>query len=120
MSETVIDEARLTETRAYPAPAGLAAQANVGAEAYDRAAADPVAFWEEAARRLDWAETWHTAHEWQPPQPGADGALSVPAARWFVGGRSTSRTTASTATSRRAAATRSRFTSRASPATASP
>ncbi|MBF0815692.1 acetate--CoA ligase [Microbacterium paludicola] len=87
VSETVIDEARLTETRAYPAPAGLAAEANVGAEAYDRAAADPVAFWEEAARRLDWAEPWHTAHEWQPPEPGADGELSVPAAHWFVGGR---------------------------------
>ncbi|MER7797863.1 acetate--CoA ligase [Microbacterium sp. NPDC096154] len=88
MAETLIDqEARLVETRSYPAPEAFAAQANVGAEAYERAAADPVGFWEEAARRLDWAEPWHTAHEWRPPVPGADGELSVPAARWFDGGR---------------------------------
>ncbi|WP_442923412.1 acetate--CoA ligase [Microbacterium sp. JZ31] len=84
---SVIDEARLTESRAYPAPEAFAAQANVGAEAYDRAAADPEAFWEDAARRLDWAEPWQTAHDWQPPVPGEDGELTVPAARWFVGGR---------------------------------
>ncbi|WP_396653612.1 acetate--CoA ligase [Microbacterium sp. WCS2018Hpa-9] len=75
-------EARLHETRAYPAPAAFAAQANVTQEAYARAAADPVAFWEQAAHRLDWAEPWHTAHEWDPPARDA-----VPAARWFVGGR---------------------------------
>lgn len=87
-TDAVIDqEARLTEARAYPAPAAFAAQANVGAEAYDRAAADPVAFWEDAARRLEWAEPWHTAHEWEPPVRDADGELTVPAARWFVGGR---------------------------------
>lgn len=59
---------------------------NVTAEAYDRAAADPVAFWEEAARRLDWATPWHTAHTWSPPVP-QDGDLTVPEAAWFVGGR---------------------------------
>jgi acetyl-CoA synthetase len=84
---SVVDEARLAEARTYPAPAAFAAQANVGAEAYARAAADPVAFWEDAARRLDWAEPWHTAHEWEPPASTPDGGLSVPAARWFVGGR---------------------------------
>ncbi|WP_345750765.1 acetate--CoA ligase [Microbacterium rhizophilus] len=83
----IVDEARLTERRAYPAPAAFAAQANVGADAYDRAAVDPVGFWEDAARRLDWAEPWHTAHEWEPPVRDADGELGVPAARWFVGGR---------------------------------
>ncbi|WP_091234512.1 acetate--CoA ligase [Microbacterium sp. 3J1] len=75
-------EARLQETRSYPASAGHAARANVSAEAYGRGSADPVSFWEDAARRLDWAEPWHTAHEWDPPVDGA-----VPAARWFVGGR---------------------------------
>lgn len=79
-------EARLVERRAYPAPAAFAAQANVGEDVYARAAADPVAFWEEAARRLDWAEPWHTAHVWNPPVPGPDGALTVPEARWFDGG----------------------------------
>ncbi|MEV4738335.1 MULTISPECIES: acetate--CoA ligase [unclassified Microbacterium] len=75
-------EARLHESRRYPPPADLAASANVQAEAYARAAADPIAFWEDAGRRLDWAESWHTAHEWEPPVDGA-----VPAARWFLGGR---------------------------------
>lgn len=75
-------EVRLHETRVYPAPAAFAAQANVTADIYARADADPVAFWEQAARRLDWAEPWHTAHEWEPPTDGA-----IPAARWFVGGK---------------------------------
>nr|WP_262001135.1 acetate--CoA ligase [Microbacterium sp. Mcb102] len=74
-------EARLQESRVY-APGGGFSDANVTAEAYARAAADPIAFWEEAARRLDWSEPWNTAHEWDPPVSDA-----VPAARWFVGGR---------------------------------
>ncbi|WP_434330692.1 acetate--CoA ligase [Microbacterium sp. CGR1] len=77
-----MSEARLHETRTYPAPAGFAAAANVTAEAYARAESDPTLFWEQAAERLDWAEPWHTAHEWDPPVEDA-----VPAARWFVGGR---------------------------------
>jgi acetyl-CoA synthetase len=74
-------EARLQESRVY-APAAGFSDANVTAEAYARAAADPVAFWEEAARRLVWSEPWHTAHEWDPPLGDA-----VPAARWFLGGK---------------------------------
>jgi acetyl-CoA synthetase len=81
------DEARLHERRTYPAPAGFTAQANVGADAYARAAADPIGFWEAAAERLEWAERWHTALEWEPPLATPDGGLSVPAARWFAGGR---------------------------------
>ncbi|WP_410054855.1 acetate--CoA ligase [Microbacterium sp. Mcb102] len=76
-----VTEARLQESRVY-APGGGFSDANVTAEAYARAAADPIAFWEEAARRLDWSEPWNTAHEWDPPVSDA-----VPAARWFVGGR---------------------------------
>ena len=79
--------------RSYPAPAVFAASANVGPEVYAQAAADPVAFWERAADRLDWTQRWHTAHTWSPTRamvPGPDGApgeLSVPVAQWFVGGR---------------------------------
>lgn len=53
------------------------------------AADDPVAFWEQAAERLDWAQRWHTAHTWAPPVPDADraGELTVPRATWFDGGR---------------------------------
>ncbi|UBH05431.1 hypothetical protein K8P10_000942 [Leucobacter sp. Psy1] len=78
-------EARLHETRSYPAPADFADQANVDASIYAEASADPVAFWERAAARLDWAEPWHTAHTWSPPVEGPDG-LTVPEATWFAGG----------------------------------
>ncbi|GAB3633697.1 acetate--CoA ligase [Microbacterium shaanxiense] len=77
-----MSEARLLETREYAPPAAFTAQANVTAETYAEADADPTAFWERAAARLDWAEPWHTAHEWEPPTDGA-----IPAARWFVGGK---------------------------------
>jgi non-ribosomal peptide synthetase component F len=76
----------LTETRRYPALPAFAAQANVDATWWDRAAADPIAFWAEQAERLDWAEPWHTDHTWQPARADADGVLSVPRAEWFVGG----------------------------------
>ncbi len=51
--------------------------------------ADPVAFWAEAARALDWATPWHTDHTWAPavPDPDRPGELTVPAATWFAGGR---------------------------------
>ncbi|APX32980.1 acetate--CoA ligase [Brachybacterium sp. P6-10-X1] len=81
-------EARLVEARSYPPPAAVTARANVDAGIYETASADPIAFWADAARRLEWRTPWHTAHEWDPPTPEAGtGALSVPAARWFVGGR---------------------------------
>lgn len=73
------------ETRLYPPTDAFAAQANVGAEAFDDAS-DPVAFWERQAARLDWAEPWHTAHTWEPATAGADGELSIPRAEWFAGG----------------------------------
>ncbi len=83
-----------SETRTYPAPdrpVGVAGGWNVDpateAALRERAEADPVGFWEDAARRLEWAEPWHTAHTWSPAVPGPDGELTVPEARWFVGGR---------------------------------
>ncbi|NLB46214.1 MAG: AMP-binding protein, partial [Microbacteriaceae bacterium] len=88
-------EARLSETRTFAPQASFAAQANVDASIYETAHADPVAFWEAAARRLDWVTPWHTAHTWQPPvpggpgpdgEPGVPGELSVPKATWFEGG----------------------------------
>ncbi len=41
-----------------------------------RAARDPEAFWEEAARELEWFRPWDRVLEWQPPF-----------ARWFPGAR---------------------------------
>jgi acetyl-CoA synthetase len=67
----------LHENRRFEPPQDLAENANVKAEAYDRAAKDPQAFWEEAARRLDWATEWDQVLDWSNP----------PFAKWFVGGR---------------------------------
>ncbi|MCU1406771.1 MAG: acs [Glaciihabitans sp.] len=76
----------LVETRRYPAPAAIAATANVGADEWATAAADPVAFWAKQAARLTWAEPWHTDHTWQPAL-GEDGSITPPKAEWFVGGK---------------------------------
>lgn len=83
-----------TDETLFAPSAAFSAQANVGAEEKSRAAADPVAFWEQQARRLDWAEPWHTAHTWAPATPLSNGELddegepllSIPHAEWFVGG----------------------------------
>ena len=77
----------LDEQRRFPPPPELAASANLGAEAYARAAADPLAFWAEQAGELTWDAPWHTVLDWRPATEDEDGELSVPAARWFLGGR---------------------------------
>jgi acetyl-CoA synthetase len=66
----------LHEERRFPPSEEFAAQANVKADAYAEADADRLAFWETAARRLDWATPWHTVLDWTNP----------PFAKWFVGG----------------------------------
>ena len=67
----------LHEERRFEPPAELAADANLTAEAYDRADADRLAFWEEQADRLDWAQRWDTVLDWEDP----------PFAKWYVGGK---------------------------------
>ncbi len=69
-------EALSVENRRFDPPAEIAASANVTAEAYERAAADRLAFWEEQARRLEWAQPWERVLDWQ-----------APFAKWFVGGK---------------------------------
>ncbi|MEX2291440.1 MAG: acetate--CoA ligase [Mycobacteriales bacterium] len=69
-------EALSTESRRFEPPAELAANANVPAEVYDRAAQDRLAFWAEQARRLQWDTPWDEVLDWQPPF-----------AKWFVGGK---------------------------------
>ncbi|EXG79283.1 acetate--CoA ligase [Cryptosporangium arvum] len=66
----------LKEERTFPPSAEFAEQANVHADAYEKAQNDRISFWEEAANRLDWSEPWHTALEW-----------NAPFAKWFVGGK---------------------------------
>jgi acetyl-CoA synthetase len=76
----------LNETRRYPPPQEFSARANVDGSWWDRAAADPVAFWAEQAARLDWHEPWHTDHRWEPTLPTETGEWSIPRAEWFAGG----------------------------------
>ena len=68
--------ALLHEERRFPPPPGFAAAANAQPGIYDEANKGPVAFWEQQARRLTWAEPWVTALEWE-----------LPFAKWFVGGK---------------------------------
>ena len=68
--------ALLHEHRRFEPPADFVAQANAKPEIYDRANADPVGFWEEEARRLQWDTPWTTPLEW-----------NLPFAKWFVGGK---------------------------------
>jgi len=65
------------EKRRFDPPAGLADNANLKADAYDRAAADRLGFWEEQAGRLDWAQKWDRVLDWDNP----------PFAKWFPGGK---------------------------------
>ena len=74
MSETL--ENLSSETRRFPPPADLAADANVKADAYEEAAADRLAFWARQAERLAWAKPWDQILDWSNP----------PFAKWFVGG----------------------------------
>ena len=64
------------EERRFEPPAEFAADANIKAEAYERAAKDRLAFWEEQAERLDWDRRWDRVLDWDDP----------PFAKWFVGG----------------------------------
>ena len=66
----------LSEQRRFPPDPAFATRANAQPALYQAARTDPVRFWEEQARALDWITPWQTALEWTPPH-----------AQWFVGGR---------------------------------
>ncbi|WP_407916736.1 acetyl-coenzyme A synthetase N-terminal domain-containing protein, partial [Kitasatospora sp. NE20-6] len=51
----------------FAPPAGLAAAANVTADAYGRASEDRLAFWAEQARRLSWATEPTETLDWSNP-----------------------------------------------------
>ncbi|MGW1989701.1 acetate--CoA ligase [Embleya sp. NPDC001921] len=67
----------LREERRFAPPPALAADANVKAEAYERAAADRLGFWAEQARRLHWAVEPRETLDWSTP----------PFAKWFADGK---------------------------------
>ena len=67
----------LDERRTFVPPKEFSDVANVSdPEIYDRAGADPEAFWESFAHELEWSEPWSKVLEWNPPN-----------AKWFVGGK---------------------------------
>ncbi|WP_030022550.1 acetate--CoA ligase [Streptomyces monomycini] len=67
----------LKEERRFAPPAELAANANVTAEAYERAAADRLGFWATQAKRLTWATEPTETLDWSNP----------PFAKWFADGK---------------------------------
>ncbi len=67
----------LHEDRRFPPPPGFRERAVLSDPSiYDRAQADPEAFWAGWAEELDWFERWHTVLKWTPPH-----------AEWFLGGK---------------------------------
>jgi acetyl-CoA synthetase len=78
-TSTTID-ALLQEERVFAPSAAFVAQATIAdPTVYERAAADPDAFWAEAARRLDWFTPFTSVLDWDP-------TATPPTARWFADG----------------------------------
>jgi acetyl-CoA synthetase len=70
-------DALLKEHRRFDPPSEWRKQAVMAdPSVYDRAAADPEAFWAGFASELEWITPWTEVLRWKPPD-----------ARWFVGGR---------------------------------
>jgi acetyl-CoA synthetase len=66
----------LSEDRVFPPPPDFTAHAIVSDRSiYERAAAEPEAFWAEQAERLAWFRRWDTVMSWTPPW-----------VTWFEGG----------------------------------
>jgi acetyl-CoA synthetase len=82
MSEHGDIDSVMIEKRLFPPSAEFSAKARISSMAayqqlYDRAAADPEAFWAEEARRdLHWFEPFTQTLQWDQPD-----------AKWFVGGK---------------------------------
>jgi acetyl-CoA synthetase len=66
----------LTEDRRFPPPGEFAEQAVATKALYDRARKDRLGFWQDEAKRLEWAAPWQAVLEWE-----------LPHAKWFVGGK---------------------------------
>jgi acetyl-CoA synthetase len=74
-SEIALDTL-LQEDRSFPPPPAFARAAHVhDREPYERAEADPEAYWAQWAEELHWFRRWDRVLEWDPP-----------VAKWFTGG----------------------------------
>jgi acetyl-CoA synthetase len=69
-------DALLTETRKFPPPPDFVAGAAAKAGIHERAQDDPLAFWADAAKGVDWVKPWDKLLDWDPPK-----------AKWFIGGQ---------------------------------
>ena len=75
--ESVLQEKRLFEPSTEFSQAAHIKSLAEYHQIYDRAKADPAAFWAELAEQeLHWFEKWHTVLDWQPPS-----------VKWFDGGK---------------------------------
>ncbi len=72
-------EALFEEGRRFPPPPAFAAQSNAGAELYEQAERDYLAFWAGWARRLEWMKPFTRTLEWNEPFAKwfGDGELNV-------------------------------------------
>ncbi|MGB3303778.1 MAG: acetate--CoA ligase [Gordonia sp. (in: high G+C Gram-positive bacteria)] len=77
MTQDQTIQALSQETRSFAPPPAFADNANVTAEAYQRAADDNLAFWGEAAERITWAKPYTEVLDWS----------RAPHSKWFVGGK---------------------------------
>jgi acetyl-CoA synthetase len=79
MTDTRRFDTLLTENRQFPPSEAFRKQANYNDPSiYERAAADPEAYWAGEAQHLTWFEPFEQILDWNPPH-----------ARWFVGGKLT-------------------------------
>jgi acetyl-CoA synthetase len=79
MSEKVSPEieALLKEDRSFSPASEFRSHAHVNDPSiYEKAAADPEAFWAGFAKELEWITPWSKVLDWNPPN-----------AKWFVGGK---------------------------------
>ncbi len=75
--ESILQEKRLFEPSTEFSQAAHIKSLEEYQQIYDRAAADPSAFWADLAdKELHWFEKWHTVLDWQPPS-----------VKWFDGGK---------------------------------
>src|SRR5918995_287268 len=71
-------EVLLETEQTFEPPAEFAAEANASDPGiYERADADPEAWWASWAEKLDWIEPWNEVLDWSGP----------PFAKWFIGGK---------------------------------
>jgi acetyl-CoA synthetase len=76
MSDAIVLDTLLDETRVFPPPEGFRSAAHCSTDAlYEAAARDPEEFWASFAEQLDWFRRWDRVLDWK-----------LPHAKWFVGG----------------------------------